>query len=233
MKTYAIVIKNNLISENAFNVLLNSSKKVGNDFNIEKFEAITPENLDKTMTDLGIVWNYPWGNSVYEEDIKMKKNSYSPKEQRSRIACAVSHYILWKQCAEGDEPFLILEHDAEFTEKLPCQYIIDETILEIIGINHPKRATRNWDKFYNMVNDNPNKYQRAPQIDKTLEAPQGIAGNSAYILKPSGAKKLVEAVHKYGLWPNDAIMCRQLFDLLGVTKTFYTKVQNINSTTSK
>lgn len=233
MKIYAIVIKNNLSSENAFNVILNSSKKVGNEFEIEKFDAITPETMNKTMEECGIVWNYPWGTSVYDEDTKMRKIPYAAREQKSRIACGVSHYMLWKQCAAGNEPYLILEHDAQFIEKLPYQEILAETDLEIIGINHPKRATRSDDIFNNMVNANPDKYQKAPQIDKTLECPQGIAGNSAYILRPSGAKKLVEAVHKYGLWPNDAIMCRQLFDLLGVTKTYYTTIQNIGSSTSK
>lgn len=233
MKSYCIVIKTNITSENAFNCLVNSSNRVKNTFTIERFDAITPDNLDKTMKDLDIVWNYPWGSSVYDEDTKMRKIPYSGREQKSRIACGVSHYLLWEKCAESTYPFLILEHDSEFIEQLPYQEIINESGFEIIGLNHPKRATRNWDIFNNMVQSNPNKYQKAPQIDKTLELPQGLAGNSAYIITPSGAKKLVDLVKKYGLWPNDAIMCIQLLDTLGVTKTYYTKVQNINSTTSR
>jgi GR25 family glycosyltransferase involved in LPS biosynthesis len=62
--------------------------------------------------------------------------------------------------------------------------------------------------------------------------PQGLAGNSAYIIKPEGARRLLELVKEYGLWPNDAIMCRQLISKLGITKTYYTKVQGLESTTS-
>jgi GR25 family glycosyltransferase involved in LPS biosynthesis len=62
--------------------------------------------------------------------------------------------------------------------------------------------------------------------------PQGIAGNSAYIMKPSGAKKMLDLVAQFGLWPNDAIMCRQLVPTLGVTKTFFTGVQGLPSTTT-
>jgi len=55
---------------------------------------------------------------------------------------------------------------------------------------------------------------------------------SAYIIKPAGAKKLIELVKQYGLWPNDAIMCRQLVPRLGVTRKFYTNIQGLKSTTS-
>ena len=62
--------------------------------------------------------------------------------------------------------------------------------------------------------------------------PQGLAGNSAYIMKPSGAKKMLDLVAQFGLWPNDAIMCRQLIPTLGVSKTSFTGVQGLPSTTT-
>ena len=45
--------------------------------------------------------------------------------------------------------------------------------------------------------------------------------------------KLIAAVEEYGLWPNDAIMCRQLIKKLGVTRKFYTLVQGLPSTTTE
>ena len=66
--------------------------------------------------------------------------------------------------------------------------------------------------------------------DQTI--PQGLAGNSAYIITPAGAEQLIKLVKEYGLWPNDAIMCRQLVRRLGVTKKFYTHIQNLRSTTT-
>jgi hypothetical protein len=65
-----------------------------------------------------------------------------------------------------------------------------------------------------------------------MEVAQGIAGNSAYIIKPWAAKELIEKVYEYGMWPNDAIMCQQIVPWLGVTKLYYTKVQGLRSTTS-
>ena len=72
---------------------------------------------------------------------------------------------------------------------------------------------------------------KAPRIDE-IYVPQGLAGNSAYFMKPSGAKKMIDLTAEYGMWPNDALMCRQLVPTLGQTKTYYTYVQGTESTTS-
>ena len=50
----------------------------------------------------------------------------------------------------------------------------------------------------------------------------------------SGANTMLNLVDQYGLWPNDALMCRQLVGIkkLGVTTTHYTKVQRTKSTTT-
>ena len=75
-------------------------------------------------------------------------------------------------------------------------------------------------------------YQLVPYVDSDRQVPQGLAGNSAYIIKPTGANHLIGLVKEYGLWPNDAIMCRQLVTGLGVTKKFYTNTQKLKSTTT-
>ena len=59
-----------------------------------------------------------------------------------------------------------------------------------------------------------------------------MAGNSAYLIKPSAAKELLEKLKETGGWPNDALMCYQLIESLGVTRNFYTRVQGLRSTTT-
>ena len=70
-----------------------------------------------------------------------------------------------------------------------------------------------------------------PTIDD-LTIPQGLPGNSAYIIKPSGAKKMLDLVKEFGAWPNDALMCKQLIQSIASSKIYYTKVQGTPSTTS-
>jgi hypothetical protein len=51
------------------------------------------------------------------------------------------------------------------------------------------------------------------------------------VIKPWAAQQLIDAQDSIGWWPNDAIMCRQLFDWLRVVKPYYTRVQGLASTT--
>ena len=66
-----------------------------------------------------------------------------------------------------------------------------------------------------------------------VEVPQGLAGNSAYLITPKGAKKLLDKVREVGLWPNDAVMCKQFFPWMQVVYPYYTTIQRgLKSTTS-
>jgi GR25 family glycosyltransferase involved in LPS biosynthesis len=229
MKTFAIVIKDNDTSETGYRNLCKSSKNVNNTFEIERFDAITPANVDECISDEGIRWNYPSVSISRDIVTGLIKTPYKTKNQKARIACAMSHFYLWKKSVELSEPILILEHDASFIKLIdfkPSDYKFG-----VLGINDPRGATRRSSLFYDIIQKNNEAFQPVPTIDED-NIPQGLAGNSAYIIKPSFAKDLIEAVYFYGLWPNDALMCKQIFPArLGVTKKFYTTIQKLESTT--
>lgn len=229
MKAISIVVKDNNISELGYSRLVESSKAVGNDFEIEKYDAIIPTNVDQFMNGLGIKWNYPWHGGAVDITTGLLKTAYPTANPKARIACACSHYYWWQYSYTLDETILILEHDAYFINKI--DFDPANVKADIIGINNPLGATRKSQLFYDTIMQSTASYQLAPFIDN-IYVPQGLAGNSAYIIKPAGAKKMVELVSQYGLWPNDALMCRQLVSKLGVTRKFYTNVQNLKSTTS-
>jgi GR25 family glycosyltransferase involved in LPS biosynthesis len=160
------------------------------------------------------------------------KVAYPTRAPSKRIACALSHYTLWEQCAAGQENFLILEHDSYFLHSINhVEEQINNLSALIVGINNPIGATRRAVDFYEQVMACKYTYMHTPWIDDQ-KIPQGIAGNSAYIIKPTGAQALLDLVKEFGLWPNDAIMCRQLIPELWVSTTFYTRVQGTPSTTS-
>lgn len=230
MRAISIVIYKNKISETGYNNLILSSKYVKNDFEISKWNAVTPENVDIIMDKFNLKWNYPWNGSFLDEKTKLLKSAYNTINPKARIACAVSHYCLWSESAEKNETLLILEHDAIFINRI--DFIPKDMNADIFGINNPINATRKANIFHAKIQESAAKLQLVPTIDDD-KIPQGLAGNSAYIIKPNGAKKLLELVKIYGLWPNDAIMCKQLIPGLSVTKKYYTKIQNLESTTSK
>ena len=230
INAYCITIISDSFSNVCYDTVVQSSKGVGNKFKIEKFSASVPKFTDSHMRYLNLEWTYPWDSEKIDLKSGLTLKPYPTAVREKRIACFLSHYRLWEKCINDDEPILILEHDAYFEKKLDPQYIIDSEY-DIIGINDPRGATRKSKEYYDKVTSSVKPIIPVPRID-SFNVPQGLAGNSAYIIKPSGAKQLIDATKKYGAWPNDALMCYQLIDKLGVTNKFYTRVQGVRSTTT-
>ena len=230
MKAYAITLKDVSVSETATRQLIRSSKHVKNDFVVEKFFATTAEFANVTLAGEGLKWNYPWQGEVTDFASGLTKRAYQTAVKERRIACFMSHWRLWHQCIKNDEAILVLEHDALFTQKLDPEYIL-ESNFDIVGINNPLMATRKARDYHTLIQNQTSEICNIPTID-SVTVPQGLAGNSAYIIKPAGAKNVIEAAREYGAWPNDALMCKQLIPRMGVTREYYTKVQGTASTTT-
>ena len=77
---------------------------------------------------------------------------------------------------------------------------IDRSKFLIVGINNPLFATRKSQLFKKIIDESNRSIIVAPTID-SHEVPQGIAGNSAYVIKPKGAEKMLKLVDEHGLWP--------------------------------
>ena len=230
MKAYCITILANEVSANGYETLVKSSKKVGNKFKIEKFPACIPKFVEAHMKYLRLEWTYPWQGERIDMKSGLTLRAYPTSVKEKRIACFLSHYQLWEKAVSLVEPILVLEHDAMFTQKLEPKYILDSDYC-IVGINDPRGATRKAGEYFMQIANDVQRVRPVPKID-TFNVPQGLAGNSAYIIKPEGAQRLIDAAKNYGAWPNDALMCYQLIENLGVTNTFYTKVQGLRSTTT-
>lgn len=230
MKAYTIVIEGNDISEKCAEKLLHSSKSIGNEFEIEKFDAITPQNVIDKMKEHKISWKYPMFKAKKCLKTGLIKKPYVGN-LKTRQSCFMSHYLLWKSCFEDNEPYLILEHDAVFIKKLNMN-LFDDYGYKVIGLNDPRGATRRSQMFFEEINRRGKGIQMCPIIDE-MHIPQGLAGNSAYIIFPEAASRLLYLTQEIGAWPNDALMCQQLLPgMMGVTKPFFTKVQGSISTTT-
>lgn len=226
LEAHCIRIQDNPTSIKGFDKLVQTSFNVGNEFSINIFDAITPDNKHQEE----VFWTWPWIGEEMCLRSGLIKKAYPTVDPRKRIACFYSHYNLWKMSIEKNKPILVLEHDAMFIKKLDLS-ILDKPY-DIIGINSPIGATRRAQAFDQIVRSNkPDTVVSTPRIDDPF-VPQGIAGNSAYIVKPAGAKALISKVKELGAWPNDALMCYQNIKRLGVSTTYYTQVQGLPSTTT-
>lgn len=229
MKNYVIAINGHVESMKGLQEVRSSSFKVNNSFDLTHFMAATPPEVDNLMKKFGIEWNYPWVGEQVDFASGLVKSAYQTANPKARIACALSHYTCWMECWKSRQPTLVLEHDALFTNRI--DFDIMDTGFDILGINNPLGCTRKAKLYHDKIVSSKEKYMPVPWIDD-MKVPQGLAGNSAYIITPKGAKHMIDLVKEYGLWPNDALMCRQLVPRIGVTKKFYTTRQSLKSTTT-
>ena len=230
-----ITMTNSEVSLGAFTKLQDSSYRVGNDFRPEIFEATIAENAEDHLSKLLLEWNYPWEGVVTDLKTGLKKSAYPTRNRLNRIACAISHYRLWAVCVKTNKPMLIMEHDAIFIQRLRYDNLLEDNHYNIIGINNPIGNTRKSHEFHKILQQSVDRENTGivpvPTIDN-FDIPQGLAGNSAYIIKPKGARMCIKAASEHGLWPNDALMCKQLIPHMGVTKAYYTNTQRVVSTTT-
>ena len=231
MKAFVIVVPDNKTSMAGFQELNDSYDKYGHNDGLEMHEAISVDKVEMIAAGNGLNWNYPWEGKVSDLKSGLIKSAYTTADPRKRISCFVSHWYLWQKCVKLNEMILILEHDSRFIKKLPADSTFARADFDIIGINDPSMATRKSKLYHDMILERVDFFQPVPRIDE-FNIPQGLAGNSAYVIKPAGAKLMLELSQEYGMWPNDALMCYQLVPKLGVTRNFYTRIQGLRSTTT-
>ena len=217
-------------------------------------------NMDKYLNSFGKTekdWTWPYKPGDVRLDIKsgLRVSPYGAKDWRKVLACLLSHMQCWRWSIITNSPVMILEHDAIFTRKF--DYTVFSNLLDIdskfdgvIGLNNPLGATRRANTYYSEIEkgcyEKGKKLQTqqtedgdlgtllipAPYVEDDRTIPQGIAGNSAYIIHPSAAATLFTLIDHHGMWPNDALMCNQLMPgRLMQAFPYYTTVQGVKSTT--
>ena len=228
MKAFVITLFNDKYSVQSAENTLKTARQMNDDLHIEMVRAVTPDKIKDNT------YSYPkqGETSTYEG---MTLVGYKAKDVGKKVACSLSHMHLWNKCVEMNEPIMILEHDAVFTRKFRLGKLLDAIEDgDIVMINDPRGATRRgtvyheniirWDKGLNTI-DGVNTPDE--------NVPDGLAGNSAYIITPSAAKKAIELQSSIGIWPNDALLCKQLFPRN--LKSYYpyiTRVEQKKSTTT-
>ncbi len=229
MKAFVITLKGNVYSETKANECIASANKFG--LMVERVYGVDKENAEAVAAENGLKWS--WAKDNKENDIcpitGLHQFPYTAADIRAKIGCSMSHFLLWKKCVELDEPILILEHDAVFLRALP-----DIEFKGICQINDPLGATRKGAWWHNeMIKRGGEGVFEKTWITTPNERhiPDGLAGNSAYMIKPWAAQELVIKFYELGIWPNDATINKQVFPYLEEYYPFITKVNQTQSTT--
>lgn len=239
MKAFIITLKDNPYSETKAQECIRSSQKFSHcdPLEIEVFYGVDKTHSRHVMEkEYGLKWTWAESNTRYTRCpiTHLLQHPYKGANLDSKIGCSLSHLKLWERCVELNEPILILEHDAIFIKRFP---ILDLHKLKLCQINDPDGSGTpkgNWwssqMKDRNILGIQEKTWVRNER--ERLDIPDGLAGNSAYVITPFAAKDLITTVKKVGIWPNDAIMCKQLFPYLQEYYPFITKVNQQISTSS-
>jgi len=179
MKNYVITIMDNNKSFKAAQRCIKSGYSTGG-LEIEHWKATTPaDDIDGFIKSENI--NISAMNEVYSRTSNC-------------VAAFISHYKLWKLCAEGKEEVTIFEHDAVCVNNIPTHIIYNG----VISLGKPS-----YGKY---------KIPSVFGINKLTSKPY-FPGAHAYRIKPNAAKMLVEQA-RFEARPTDVFLNLNSFAFL-------------------
>lgn len=223
MKAYCIMVAGSEYSREAGARCIKSGAVVGMD--VRPHWATPVDEVEAEYKRLGIRWEWANGNTSRAvcQFTGLKQHPYRTRDVRMRMGCSLSHYQLWSKCASLAEPVLILEHDAVFDRALPGHSWRGASM-----VNDPRGAAPNGEKWAMAIRaKGPGVH--AKSVMNPDSVPDGLSGGSAYVITPDTAAKAVDLVGRIGMWPNDAILCRQLGFELYEVYPFVTHVEAARS----
>ena len=154
-----------------------SGKKHG--LKIEMFRAITPSDEPLELLE--------------REGIAPSKFDERYSRNLNCISAFLSHYTLWKECANQKETYVIFEHDAVMVDRIPSS-----TFPYVMNIGAPSYGRFNTPQ---QIGVNP------------LTTKKYFPGAHAYMVTPAGAKLLVENAPMYAK-PTDVYLNLDTFPWL-------------------
>lgn len=228
MKARVITMSGHAYSQASSAACISSAEQHG--VSVEVFDAVTVDTVLSEMALHGLSWTWANNNQSHARCAisGLEHFPYRTQDLRRKMACAMSHYLLWRECAEQDDMYLILEHDARFVRHMP-----DIDFQGACQINDPRRGGYRgaWHSAIMTQRGIAGVHPLTAKRELTSMVPDGFSGHSAYLVRPWAAQEFVNAYHRLGVWPNDATVCLQLFPWLEEYYPFITAVDQRESTT--
>lgn len=208
-KSFVIRQKNEPFSESLSDELIASAKAFN--IEVEKFDGLFDRDVDNFISDQKLKPFTLNGKKTNQTDTIGKRGCFS------------SHFALWKLCILENCPYIIFENDAVLIRNIDQTYI--NQFDDILHLDPYSRDP------YAHTKDLKNRFRRDRQSYETLLYSNSevevkkfegygsfhlknidgikrgfIRGSHAYIIKPKGAKKLIDAVYKFGFLSADTQM---------------------------
>ena len=189
-KSFVIRKPNDQFSEKLADECIASAKQFGID--VEKINGVYSD-FDKLLT---------------LENLKINPGALKKFNTNGVKGCFLSHWNLWNRCLKENIPFLIFEHDGLMINPLPDNVL--DKFNDYLNLDYARHVFRRDMKNYeNGISNNPPT--NIIKLEPTSTEKSGfkfinrnhIVGAHGYILKPSGAKKIINGIKQDGICPAD------------------------------
>lgn len=189
---YCIYKHGDLRSEKLANEAVQSARRMG--ITVNKTPGVYT-GIDEALEKEGLFVSALAGNSVNTQGVK---------------GCFLSHYFLWKKCIEEDQAIGVLEYDAVFANPLPGDILDrfdDYCNLDYTRHLYARKKVIDYSNKIKLTNDiRVYRFVESKFASKKLHPKfnnKFIVGCTGYLLKSSGAKKLVDIAVNSGILPAD------------------------------
>ncbi len=189
-------------NDKATKELVNDSIESGEQFNINVIPYFgIYSDIDKLIKDNNLFVNQEGKHKVTERS-------------RGVLGCFLSHYFLWNKCLDLNKPIGVLEYDAvliktitnnilnQFDDYLNLDYTRHCYFKDSYNKEYLTQIDLEKDKKVEVKSLLENQKAKNKHSFKYINN-NHIRGAHGYIIKPQGAKKLIEATKKYGILPAD------------------------------
>ena len=189
MQTKIIILQSSNISKDIGQKCIARAKKCGID--IETSDGVHGADAKEILANLGL----------WQHKHKMKGGRLGV------LGCFLSHYFLWQECVNTNEPYMIFEHDAYMLRPLPLNVLdLFPDILKLDSLD-PYLST------YNQDIENQPREQRVWSLHERIEHGKHIhsgglysIGGYGYIIKPHAAQHLIDESKEHGFRPADHML---------------------------
>lgn len=209
MKAYVIAIEQWPVSRKYGQRAVASLRQHGLDAEI--FSAVTPDTVEAAETRFGVRARTRYQTTQMKD----------PRLTLFKRSCFMSHFSLWNRCFDSGRPIVVAEHDTVMTRN----WDNPEFSGDILNLNVLRtRAGSVPDDHYAPpgIHAHPGDFNRAV-IDRIngrdIEAGR-INGAHFYVIKPSGAEKLIRIAREDGFINTDNMINERYTDLEYVSPVY-------------
>lgn len=214
MLARVIYVKGNKSSEKAKDILERSL--IMYDWNYEIVEGCTRETLNENE------FPYPDLEGGRLESFRLNNNPVEQRKYQTKKACLFNNLRFAQDVIDAGEPMIFLEHDVKVIDRMPkSDGITDFCFLNMDYAFRPPTALakspfKEWSERLSSklgVQPFPNDYPLKSYKDSRYYGKSMTPGTSAYILTPTGAERLLNAVAEFGLEQSDFIINQGVLDM--------------------